>query len=154
MNKTLPYQKHSETSKRAARENTTAPTVKELILKELRERKTIGITASEMHEIMYEDRGKNVAGRLLDLENEGRVVRLECTRKTASGRDANIYVLPEFVYDRNTLEPKRKIRDKNFKRFKSYVDDIEIVHNNRRSKYNFTDDFIESLKWAVKELEG
>lgn len=108
---TLPYQKHSETSKQAAERNTTAANIRSEVLDIIINSHFEGCISDEIAEMM--DKVPNIiASRLQELETAGLVVRLEATRKTRSKRNANIYVGRNYVEGRDTLAPKKSLNQK------------------------------------------
>lgn len=99
-----PYQKNSETSRESAAilDNTgAADNQAGTILNLLRGAGVSGMTADEITVAMqtggypYIHNG-TVAGRMVTLENHGKVVRAAWTRKTRAKRNANVYVHADY----------------------------------------------------------
>ena len=102
---TLPYQKHSETSRQAAEENTTAATLREKIFQMIKDSGQHGMIADEVRQRINKSSNSTIP-RLVELNRAGRIVKLQETRKTRSNRNANVYVVPELVGDRDIEPPK------------------------------------------------
>ncbi len=103
----LPYQKHSKTSRNAAESNVTANAHRDKIYNLIKDSGFIGCISDHLAKDLKLVPNA-VASRLGELEQDKKIVRLEDTRKTRSNRNANIYVLPEYVAGRNVLSPKEK----------------------------------------------
>ena len=105
---TLPYQKHSETSKRAAERNTTAANIRSEVLAIIINSHFEGCISDEIAEMM--DKVPNmIASRLQELELAGFIIKLTETRKTRSNRNANVYVARNYIACRETLAPKKPV---------------------------------------------
>ena len=103
---TLPYQKHSQTSKEAAEKNTTAANIRSDVLAIIINANFEGCISDEIADLM--DKIPNmIASRLQELETAGLIVRMTKTRKTRSKRNANIYVGRNYLQGRETLKPKK-----------------------------------------------
>lgn len=64
-----------------------------------------GLTNDQISE-QYNKTGSMFSPRLIELEREGHIVKLMQTRKTRSGRQANIYITPDFINDRQIVPVK------------------------------------------------
>lgn len=103
----LPFQSHSATSKEAAEKNTTATQIRDQIRRMIKASGFVGLTNDEIS-AQYNKTGSMFSPRLIELERDGSVVKLAQTRTTRSGRQANIYVCPEYIDDRDVLPVKQQ----------------------------------------------
>ena len=91
-----PYQPHSATSTSAAKAiEPVAGTQRALIVERIRDAQSLGMTDGE---IQYECEmaGDTVRPRRGELQKDGLIVDSGRTRKTASGRDAVVWVAVEY----------------------------------------------------------
>jgi len=107
---TLPYQKHSETSKEAAEDNTTSLSVRGKIFGILVQADRRGVIADELKPMFPES--ARVQTRLKELCDLGQVVKLDKTRETSYGRNANIYIAKIYQVSDDKLATEKTIDHK------------------------------------------
>lgn len=90
------YQKHSETSREAYNNLSTAKADAERIYALVESYGTTGICAPKVAELLDLVPG-TVAARVITLERNKRVVKLQRTEKSPSGHSANVMVAAKFV---------------------------------------------------------
>lgn len=103
------YQAHSETSAAAARRLTTAESMESEIM-DLLEGYETGFTGDQLA-VLLDGRGYpgvqigTVSARLRGLEHKGLAIRTALTRKTRTGREANVWMAPRHAKAQG-LEPQ------------------------------------------------
>lgn len=109
------FQAHSETSRQAAIQNTTADTHSERIYAQLNSMADAGGTMEQVKAILVA-KGfimpkVNVTPRFRDLELSGRIIKTALTRKTSSNRQANVYVTASVFNAKPLLFVRAPVKD-------------------------------------------
>lgn len=118
------YQKHSDTSREAAENNTSAGAQREQVYEFIYTRHGQGATADEVRQYLLQRKlihpNSVIGARVRELELKGRIVKTKTKRKTIAGRQANVYVTKEIFsmggYERDTVKDStdyEKLRQEN-----------------------------------------
>jgi len=100
------FQKHSETSRNAAK-TLNADTLRKTVLKYIVDAGEYGSIGDEIAEHFNIAPG-TVSARLIELERWGYIVKLTRTRKTRRGKPANVYTIPRFAGAGDVIKYKPK----------------------------------------------
>lgn len=104
------YQPHSETSRDAYNSTGERITVREKVRQEIEYTKQQGITAGWIASNLGMQTG-SVAARLIELERQGKILKLRRTNKNPSGKSGNVYVTIAWKYklvSDQIIQPKCK----------------------------------------------
>ena len=138
----LPYQKHSETSRDAALQNTKSGTIRQCILLDLKRAGTKGLIADEILAMPEYKESHRVSTRLKELVDAGHAVKVKAKRHTRSKRLANIYKAKEHIRpcDEIANENKKKaayeLERENEVFKKALMRFNQLMHDRNHSKDN------------------
>lgn len=94
---TVPYQKHSETSKEAAKLY-DGSVLRTLIVSAIESKGAMGATRDDIASMTRHPYLSTISARLIELERNGLIKNTKMSRKSKANRKAAVYVHPDF-YD-------------------------------------------------------
>lgn len=150
---TLPYQKHSETSRMAAEQCSTVESLSALIWEEFKKVGHYGLIADEIA-VKYKIQAGTVAARFRGLEQEGAIVKTTNKRKTSRDRWAHVYVTVHIFNEGIFTAAPTKENSDTKEKMAALIDFVRFARDHYRMGPAYENDLRNRARDQLRLIEG